>query len=186
MARRYVRLANELGRIPTAEEFTGYAKLVDIFGSPQRIERLTLRYVDHAAFEGSRAQRREDILAYFAMLRLQGLRPPPIGALPSSIQSDIKSIWTSYRAAQIEGEKFLFGMGQPDQVRTAYASIPFGKAVATDFYVHRSLEDDLPALLRLLIFAARQIVGEVEYDVLKIAQDGRALSFLSYPDFDAH
>jgi DNA phosphorothioation-associated putative methyltransferase len=181
-----VRLANELGRIPTAEEFTGYAKLVDIFGSPQRIERLTLRYVDHAAFEGSRAQRREDILAYFAMLRLQGLRPPPIGALPSSIQSDIKSIWTSYRAAQIEGEKFLFGMGQPDQVRTAYASIPFGKAVATDFYVHRSLEDDLPALLRLLIFAARQIVGEVEYDVLKIAQDGRALSFLSYPDFDAH
>ena len=67
-----------------------------------------------------------------------------------------------------------------------YASIPFGKAVATDFYVHRSLEDDLPALLRLLIFAARQIVGEVEYDVLKIAQDGRALSFLSYPDFDAH
>jgi len=42
----------------------------------------------------------------------------------------------------------------------------------------------MPALLRLLIFAARQIVGEVAYDVLKIAQDGRVLSFLSYPDFD--
>jgi DNA phosphorothioation-associated putative methyltransferase len=184
VAGRFVRLANKLGRMPTPEEFTGFPRLVEVFGSPQRIERLTLRYVNQTAFDGSRAQRREDILAYFAMLQLQGLRPPPIGVLPTSIQSDIKSIWASYRAAQTEGEKFLFGMGNPDLVRAAYASVGFGKVVASEFYLHRSVEDEMPALLRLLIFAARQIVGEVAYDVLKIAQDGRVLSFLSYPDFD--
>ena len=185
VARRFVRLANQLGRIPTAEEFSGYPKLVEAFGSTQRIERLTLRYVNQIAFDGSRAQRREDILAYLAMLRLQGLRPPPIGVLPTSIRSDIKSIWASYRAAQVEGERFLFGMGHPELVRAAYTSVGFGKVVGSEFYLHRSIEDEMPALVRLLTFAGRQIVGEVAYDVLKIAQEGRALSFLAYRDFDA-
>jgi DNA phosphorothioation-associated putative methyltransferase len=38
--------------------------------------------------------------------------------------------------------------------------------------------------LRILIFAARRIVGELDYDILKLATDGRAISFLSYIDFD--
>jgi DNA phosphorothioation-associated putative methyltransferase len=42
----------------------------------------------------------------------------------------------------------------------------------------------LPALLRLIVFAARQIVGDVECDLIKISIDGRKVSFLRYPDFD--
>ncbi len=32
-----------------------------------------------------------------------------------------------------------------------------------------------------MILAARQIVGELEYDLIKIALDGKKLSFLRYP-----
>ena len=60
-----------------------------------------------------------------------------------------------------------------------------GKRLPSDFYVHRSAEESLPALLRVLLFAARQIVGEIDYNILKIAMDGRKISFLNYPDFDA-
>lgn len=71
-------------------------------------------------------------------------------------------------------------------VRAACASATVGKQLPTDLYVHRSAEDDLPALLRILTFAARRVVGEVAYDLVKFAKDGRALSFLDYDDFDGN
>lgn len=184
IARKYVGLATELGRVPLPDEFAGYPKLVEAFGSPQRVERLTLRTIDRAAFEGSRAQRREDILTYVAMLRLQGLKPPPYTSLPESIRGDVKAIWKTYSGALQEGERFLFSMGSPDNVRDACRSSPVGKLLPEDLYVHRSAEDELPALLRLVVFAARQVVGLLSYDVAKISLDGRAVSFLAYENFD--
>jgi len=59
-----------------------------------------------------------------------------------------------------------------------------GKLLPEDLYVHKSVEDRLPALLRLVLFAARQIVGDVDYDLVKVATDGRKVSFLRYPGFD--
>jgi DNA phosphorothioation-associated putative methyltransferase len=184
VARRYIRMANEIGRIPLAEEFKGYARLVDLFGSAHRLERLTLACVNKNAFEGSRSQRREDILLYFAMLRLQGVRPPPFASLPPAVREDIRAIWRSYAAAQKEGGEFLFSLGRSELVQTACTNSPVGKRVADTLYVHRSAEDEMPPLLRLLIFAARRIVGDVEYNIVKFSVDGRAISFLGYKDFD--
>jgi DNA phosphorothioation-associated putative methyltransferase len=42
----------------------------------------------------------------------------------------------------------------------------------------------LPPLLRLIVFTARQIVGDVECDLIRVSIDGRKVSFLRYPDFD--
>lgn len=58
------------------------------------------------------------------------------------------------------------------------------KKLPEDFYFHQSQEPALPPLLRLIVFAARQIVGDVECDLIKISIDGRKVSFLRYPDFD--
>ncbi|NOY93349.1 MAG: DNA phosphorothioation-associated putative methyltransferase [Deltaproteobacteria bacterium] len=184
IAKRYVRLANKLGRIPHAEEFPKYAKLVEAFGSRQRIERLLLRTINPKAFEGSREQRREDILTYFAMIWLQGLKPPKISVLPGSVQRDIRGIWSNYKQAKDEAKSFLFSIGDPERVKAACRGAGMGKLLPTDFYIHRSAEDELPPLLRVLVFAARKIIGNVGYDLLKIALDGRAISFLSYPAFD--
>ena len=75
--KKFIQLANKLGRVPLPSEFPGYARLVDRFGSPHRIERLTLARIDPNAFEGSKAQKREDLLTYIAMIRLQGLNMIP-------------------------------------------------------------------------------------------------------------
>jgi len=172
--------------MPLPEEFPKYAKLIEGFGSTKHIERLTLRHIDPEAFEGSKAQRREDILTYLAMLCLQNIKPPGLQRLPCSVQSDVKAIWPNYGGALAEGEQFLYSLGKPDVVATACTNSPVGKLLPRHLYVHRSAEDDVPALLRVVIFAAKQIVGELPYDLVKIARDGRAVSFLLYKDFDTN
>ncbi|WP_242359872.1 DNA phosphorothioation-associated putative methyltransferase [Anaeromyxobacter sp. SG17] len=184
VARELVRVATALGRFPGEAEFPELASLQEAFGSPQRLVRLVLSEVDRDAYTGSRVERQNDILVYLAMLRLQGIAAPPFKALPQPIQQDIKAIWGSYRAACTEGNRFLFSLGQPSVVRSACAASAVGKLLPTELYVHRSAEDELPALVRVLIFAARRVVGDVDYDIVKVSMDGRSVSFLSYPGFD--
>ena len=184
LAASYVVLANKLGRVPFPDEFSKYPKLIESFGSPKRIERLTLGFIDHTAFQGSRAQRREDILTYLAMLKLGNEKPPGISRLPMLIQADIKAIWRSYGDALKEGEQFLFSIGKPDVVANTCRICPVGKLLPSNLYVHRSAEDDIPSLLRVLIFAGKEVVGAIPYEIVKIATDGRSLSFLLYKDFD--
>jgi hypothetical protein len=75
---------------PAPEEFSRYDDLLQAFGSFTRIERLTLRLVDRETFEGSRDQRRQDLLTYLAMLRLQGLPSPKFSDLPPSLRNDVR------------------------------------------------------------------------------------------------
>ena len=183
-ARRFVKQANKIGRILRWDEFKGYDKLLESFGSSQRIERLALRAIDPEKFAGSQIQRREDILTYFAMMRLQGLKPPRIGQLESSVRRDIKGIWPKYKDALSEAEQFLFSLGRPEFIKLVCDEVSYGKQLPKDLYLHRSVEDELPSILRVLIFAAHRIVGTFDYDLIKIATDGRAVSFLKYRDFD--
>jgi DNA phosphorothioation-associated putative methyltransferase len=184
IGKQFVLLANNLGRIPLPSEFAKYDTLVGRFGSPDRIARLTLAKIDPTSFAGSKEQKREDILTYIAICRLQGVKLPPMRSLPLAVQADIRSIWSDYRSALADGEQFLFSIGDPARVKGAFSSVSFGKPVCGDLYLHRSCEDDLPSLLRIIIFAGKQIVGDVGYNVIKLSTDGRKISFLYYKDFD--
>ena len=183
-AQRYVQLSGQLGRPPVPAEFDNYAELLERFGSPARIERLARQILSPSGIDEVQQKRREDILTYAAMMRLQGVKPVPFRSLPRELQADIKMLWQSYSAALREGEGFLFQIGNPETVRRCCQHSPVGKKLPDALYVHRSAEDQTGALLRLLAFAARQIVGEVDYNVLKISMDGRSISFLRYDDFD--
>ena len=180
----YLSLARKLARLPRPSEFPRFAALGERFGSPQRIRRLASAVLDPAAFESIRRQKREDFLIYYGAMRLQGLRVPRASLLPVETQADIRSVWPSYRAARAEGERFLFSMGDPEQTVSAVKAAPVGKLVVGALYAHRSAEEQLSALNRLQLFAARQIVGDPEYDVLKLSADGQKVSFLRYPGFD--
>ena len=184
VAKRFVLLATKLGRIPLAEEYRGYNILLETFGPRPRLERLTLHSIDRIAFAGSRESRRSDILTYLAMLRLEGLRPPPLSVLPGSVRQDVKAFWGSYATAIAEADRFLFSLGQPEAVRASAMSTRVGKILPEDLYVHRSAVEELPTLLQVIVFAATRVVGALDYDVAKVSLDGRAVSFLIYRDFD--
>lgn len=184
LAAELLARTRELGRLPLQREFPQYAELQDRFGSLSRLQRLVSVAIDRETFADTRNQRREDILTYIAMLRLRGLKPPPIRRLSDETQADLKSLWPSYKGALEEANAFLFRMGRPELVRDECARSPVGKLLPEDLYVHKSVEDRLPPLLRLILFAAGQIVGDVNYDLVKMATDGRKVSFLRYPGFD--
>jgi DNA phosphorothioation-associated putative methyltransferase len=183
-AQKYVAKANELGRLPAANEFADLDQLLQRFGSLKRVQRLTLRYVDPEQFIAVRDERSAELMTYLAMLRLRGIKPPQLKTQPADVQADIKACFGSYKAAQEASEAFLFSMGKAEAVQAAMRQAPVGKKVGDSLYVHHSAVGTLPALLRLLIFAAEQVVGEVNCEVIKFAKEGRAISFLSYPEFD--
>ena len=93
-------------------------------------------------------------------------------------------LWPSYKAAIQAGTDFLFELGKPGAIQRQCKQSSVGKKLPDSLYVHRTAEGQLPALLRLMILAARQIVGELEYHLVKIAFDGKKLSFLHYPNFE--
>ena len=101
-----------------------------------------------------------------------------------SIQQDIKACWPAYTAAREEADRFLFGVGRAGASRAGLRAVAGGKHLPKDLYVHTSVEPEMPALLRLVVFAAQQVVGRVDYDIVKIRTDGRAVSFLAYERFD--
>lgn len=66
------------------------------------------------------------------------------------------------------------------------ADCPVGKHVGTHLYVHKSNICHLPKNVRLLVAQALLVAGEFEYDLVKVAHDGKHVCLLSYPTFDTH
>lgn len=183
-AQRYMTLAKTLGRTPLETEFKSFPRLIDRYGSLSRIERIARSLIDADTLATAQEERRVNILTYIAMLRLQGLTPPPIRNLSEEVQADIKMLWSSYRKAIQAGTDFLFELGKPGQISEECKRAKTGKRLPDALYIHRSAESQLSPLLRLMVLTARQIVGEITYDLIKIAIDGKKLSFLAYKDFD--
>lgn len=184
IAQRFLKLAANLGRPPLPEEFSSFTKLNERFGSNQRILRITNALLSEADVGSIRRRKRDELLLYIAMMKLQGLKYPPFRCLPGPIQADLKSLWPSYQSAQKDGEAFLFQMGHEPTVRDAISGSNIGKQLPDARYFHRSSLDQVSPLLRLIVSAATQVVGQVEYDIVKLSTDGRRVSFLRYPFFD--
>jgi DNA phosphorothioation-associated putative methyltransferase len=184
IAQRFLKIAAKLGRPPLPEEFPSFAKLSQRFGSGQRISRIVNALLSEADIEVIRRRKRDELLLYISMMKLQGLRYPPFRCLPAPIQADLKLLWPSYQLAQKDGEAFLFQIGHETTVRDAILASKVGKQLPDARYFHRSSLDQLAPLLRLIVFAASQVVGQVEFDVVKLSLDGRKVSFLRYPLFD--
>jgi DNA phosphorothioation-associated putative methyltransferase len=183
-AQRYLSLTRALGRAPLQLEFKPMSRLIERYGSIQRVERIASSLLNADALASVREEKRVNFLTYIAMLRLQGLTPPPIRLLPDEIQADIKMLWPSYKASIQAGTDFLFELGKPGIIHQQCKQAIVGKKLPDSLYIHKTAEAQLPPLLRLMILTARQIVGDVEYDLIKITLDGKKLSFLRYPDFE--
>lgn len=184
IAKQLVVLATKLGRIPSREEFEGWDILASEFGGFARVGRLVLGNIDTDAFAGSLRERAEDILTYLAKLRFAGIHLANLSALPGDLQRDVRATWGTFKRAQEEALVLLFSLGREDEVRRAMRESPVGKLVGDDFYIHVASLDLVPPVLRLAEFAARKLVGQVEADLIKISESGRAVSFLRYPEFD--
>jgi DNA phosphorothioation-associated putative methyltransferase len=174
-----------LGRLPRKGEYEREAELREKVGGPKKVHRLFLEHYGPETYDAARRQRKEDLLVYLAMANFR--KRVPLKDLDESLQSDLKSHFGTYRNAQEEGLQMLFATGNEESLEAAVSKLPFGwlDEMEGHFSFHRSLLDELPAILRIYVECGAQLYGNPrEADVIKIHLWSKKLTFLHYHDFD--
>jgi DNA phosphorothioation-associated putative methyltransferase len=174
----------ELGRLPRPSEFERDAELREAIGSPSKAERLFVQKFGAAAFRAARDTRRSDLLVYLALAHLRRLTP--FGQLSERLRHDIREFFGDYKSGLQEGRDLLFAAGDPGEIELACEEVTVGHQDQQALYVHRSLLNSLPALLRVYVGCAEARYGDLtDVDVIKIHKVSGKVTFLIYDDFEA-
>ncbi|OKJ73808.1 DNA phosphorothioation-associated putative methyltransferase [Streptomyces sp. CB02460] len=109
----------------------------------------------------------------------------PFSSLPLGIQLDVRSFFTSYKEACRRSDRLLLKLRDDTYIRGAMNASSVGKITPTALYVHRRAIDRMPTVLRLYEHCASVAAGRPqEWTIAKLKHQGRAISWLDYPDFD--
>lgn len=110
----------------------------------------------------------------------------PFGSLPFSVQLDVRSFFSSYKEACQRSDRLLLKLRDDTYVRGAMHASSVGKLTPTSLYVHHRAIDQMPTVLRLYEHCASIAAGRPqEWTIAKLKHQGRAVSWLDYPEFDA-
>jgi DNA phosphorothioation-associated putative methyltransferase len=176
----------ELGRIPTADEFTTFSLIVDIFGSAKKLFNMLMDDERKVQFEQAKIARREDYLVYFAL----GLfsKRKTYKSMPEAKKRDIKAFFPAANAAQADAKKWLFNIANNDLLQTAVDEatqyIPSIHNAGHSLLIQAKYINELPIILRIYIGAAAMMYGDwSEADVIKIHVTSGKVTFMVYDNF---
>ncbi|MFE1151089.1 DNA phosphorothioation-associated putative methyltransferase [Streptomyces albidoflavus] len=109
----------------------------------------------------------------------------PFSSLPLSVQLDVRAFFSSYKEACQRADRLLLKLRDDGYVRSAMHASAVGKLTQTALYVHRRAVDRMPTILRLYEHCAAIAAGRPQqWTVAKLKHQGRAVSWLDYPEFD--
>ncbi|MFG2956384.1 DNA phosphorothioation-associated putative methyltransferase [Streptomyces sp. NPDC048291] len=202
LAQRIVPDAEWLASEDTATAITALVDYVERRGRPPRIDempRATAELLAHLKpnelkrlvrdsadadklFEGAKRSTLNTLL-YLAVELFNGRGP--FSSLPESVQLDVRAFFTSYKEACQRSDRLLLKLRDDAYVRGAMNASQVGKLTPTALYVHRRALDQMPTVLRLYEHCASIAAGRPQdWTVAKLRHQGRAVSWLDYPDFD--
>lgn len=105
-------------------------------------------------------------------------------SLPLSTQADIRAFFDSYKEACRRADRLLLKLRDDIYVRNVMRN-SVGKMTPTAIYIHRRAAEHMPVLLKLYEHCGAVAVGRpTNWDLVKLAHQGRSVSWLGYPDFD--
>jgi hypothetical protein len=175
----------ELGRLPDPDEFSRYPDLCDTIGSGKKALRLFLRRGGGDSLKQAAASRRNDLLVYVALANLR--KRVPFGHLSAGLRRDLREFFGNYKAALQKGLELLYAAGDPGEIELACEDLPIGWQDEQALYIHRSLLDQLPPLLRAYVGCATTLFGAVEQaDLIKIHKASGKVTFLVYDNFEGN
>ncbi|MCZ4512767.1 DNA phosphorothioation-associated putative methyltransferase [Streptomyces sp. ActVer] len=172
------------GRMPQLEEMP--QPIISLLGHlrPAELRRLAEQEADRAKVERSAERGALDTLQFLALELFHGRGP--VSSLPLPVQLDIRAFFPSYTEACHRADRLLFKLRDDAYVRRAMNGSIAGKFTATALYVHRRALHRIPAVLRLYEQCASIAAGRPgEWSVVKLRHQGRGVSWLDYPEFDA-
>lgn len=177
------QLALQLGRAPAPQEFPQFPKLCAAVGSPKRALNIFVRQGGAEPLQHAADNRRNDLLVYLAMSNLR--RKVPFGHLSPSLRLDVREFFGNYQRALAKGLELLYAAGDPGEIELACEDLKLGWQDEQALYIHRSLLDQLPGVLRAYVGCATTLFGDVtQADVIKIHKHSGKVTFLIYDDFD--
>jgi len=180
---KFVRVIEYLGRIPNEDEFEATQELKGQLGSFGRAFNLVRHVVPDNLIKERTEQRVNDLLVYLALSRFQSR--PQLGALPKTLQYDMRAFFGGYSKACEQADKLLFLAGKSEAVDRACAESKVGKLLPSDLYIHKEYIDRLAPILRIYVGCAQVLVGEIqEANIIKIHRHTGKVSYLSYEAFE--
>jgi len=173
----------DLGRLPEPTEFGRQSELFEHFGSAKRALRLLLSRGRQEVLDQARQGRRDDLLVYMASANLR--KRVPISQIPATLKADVKSFFGSYQSALSEGLALLRSAADSNAVVAACDGLNVGWQDDRSLYLHSSLVEELPTILRAIVAAAGVLFGDVlEADIVRIHKYSAKVTFLQYPEFE--
>lgn len=173
----------QLGRLPETHEFPRTDELVQKVSSSRQGLRLFIQKGGAEELKRAAENRKRDLLVYVALANLR--KRVPFGHLSPSLRADIKEFFGNYTVALNKGLELLFAAGDSGEIELACESLQIGWQDEQALYLHRSLVNDLPPILRAYIGCATALFGDVaQADIVKLHKSSGKASFLVYDDFE--
>ncbi|HRY51337.1 MAG TPA: DNA phosphorothioation-associated putative methyltransferase [Candidatus Paceibacterota bacterium] len=173
----------QLGRLPEPEEFPQTGELRAKIGSPKQALRIFIQKGGGDEVKRAAESRKRDLLVYVALANLR--KRVPFGHLSLTLRSDIRAFFGNYTRALEKGMDLLYAAGDPGEIELACEGLKLGWQDEQALYVHRSLVDQLPPVLRAYVGCATALFGDVsQADVLKLHKASGKVTFLAYDDFE--
>lgn len=172
------------GRPPRLEEMP--LSTAQLLGHlrPSEVRRLVKDSVEPVKVAAGAKQTTLNTLLFLAVELFNGRGP--FTSLPITVQFDIRAFFSSYKEACHRADRLLLKLKDDTYVRGAMHASGVGKLTATALYVHQRALDQLPTILRLYEHCASIAAGRPHaWTIAKLHHQGRAVSWLDYPDFDS-
>jgi DNA phosphorothioation-associated putative methyltransferase len=171
------------GRLPQIDEMPRTTAELLAHFKPNELKRLVRDSADSDKVAEGAKRSTLNTLLYLAVELFNGRGP--FSNLPASVQLDVRAFFTSYKEACQRSDRLLLKLRDDGYVRGAMNASQVGKLTPTALYVHRRAVDRMPTVLRLYEHCASIAAGRPqEWTIAKLKHQGRAVSWLDYPEFD--
>lgn len=171
------------GRPPRVEEMPRSVAELLAHLKPGELKRLVRDAADPEKIAEGGKRTTLNTLLFLAVELFNGRGP--FSSLPFSVQLDVRSFFSSYKEACQRSDRLLLKLRDDTYVRGAMNASAIGKLTPTALYVHRRAIDHMPTILRLYEHCASIAAGRPqEWTIAKLKHQGRAVSWLDYPEFD--
>jgi DNA phosphorothioation-associated putative methyltransferase len=177
----------ELGRKPEPSEVARRTDIEAVCGSLGKALRFLERFHGTEAVTTAFRSRKDDLTVYFALQQFEQRKT--YAAFSDELRRDIRTFFGSYQNAQAEARQLLFSAGNRELVRQLCREAA-GNGLGwlekdRALYLHTSLVERLPAVLRVYVGCGSYLYGDVtSADVIKIHSDSAKLTLLSCDDFE--
>lgn len=173
----------QLGRLPEPEEFSRTGELREKIGSPKQALRMFIEKGGGEEVKHAAENRRRDLLVYVALANLH--KKVPFGHSSQTLRWDIREFFGNYTRGFEKGIELLYAAGDTGEIEIACEELKVGWQDEQALYLHRSVLEELPPVLRAYVGCATALFGDVsQADVIKLHKASGKATFLVYDDFE--